>query len=98
MDEFIGDVDGLTSTSWSAEEDVHVVLDVLVKEVVEPYGVIGGNQEVIVADFLRDLERRGCLGPVLPNELLRIIEHVEYMNFLRDFDSKDDWSKVIIRV
>ena len=98
MDELIGDVNRLTCTCGSTEEHMHVVLDIEVEEVVEANSVIGGNQEVVVADFLGDLEGRSRLRPVLPHKLLAVVEHIEHMHFFRDFDAKDDRGKLVIRV
>lgn len=77
---------------------MHVVLDIQVEEVVEPNGVIGGNQEVVVTDFLRDLEGRSRLRPVLPDKLLGVIVHIKDMDFFRDFNSEDNRGKLVIRV
>jgi hypothetical protein len=44
------------------------------------------------------LERRGSLRPILPYELLGVIEHVENVNFFRDFNSENNGSDLIIWV
>ena len=38
------------------------------------------------------------MRPVLPYELLGVVEHVEYIDFLRHFDSEDDRLKLKVRV
>ena len=98
VDEFIGDIDGLSSAGGSAEEDMHVVLDVEVEEVVEADGVVGGDEQIVVADLLRDLEGRSSLRPVLPHKLLGVVEHVEDVHLLWHLQAENDRGQLVVRV
>ena len=75
-----------------------MVFDVEVEEVVEPDGVVGGNDELVEGDSLGNDERRSGLRPVLPNKLLRVVKHVEYINLLRNLHSEYDRRYLIVRV
>lgn len=77
---------------------MHVVLDVEVEEVVEADGVVGGDKEVVVADLLWDLEGRSGLRPVLPDELLGVVEHVENVHFLGHFQAEDYWGELVVGI
>lgn len=75
-----------------------MVLYVEMEEIVEANGVICGDEKVVVADLFGDLERRSCLGPVLPYKLFTVVEHVKHMYLLWNFHSEDDGENVIIRI
>lgn len=70
---------------------MHVVLYVEMEEVIETDGVVGGNEKVVVADLLWDLEGRSGLRPVLPDELLGVVEHVEDVHFLGHLQAENYW-------
>lgn len=96
--ELVCDIDGLASACGTAEEDVHVIFDVEIQEVVMPDAVVGGDDEIVVTDVFRDDKGRHGLGPILPNQFIHVVEHVEDVDFFRQLGSVNDRVQSIIRV
>lgn len=95
--ELVCHVDGLACTSGADEQGVHVVLDVDMQEVVVTDAVVGGDDEVSVGDLLGDHEGWLGLGPVLPDHLLGIVEHVKHVALLRQLGSVHNGLHFVVR-
>lgn len=82
---------GFSCSCWTDEQNMQVVFYVLVQEVIETDAIICWDDEVVVADFFRSHKRWLGLGPVLPDHLLLVVEHVIEMAFIREFGTENNW-------
>lgn len=94
----VSHVDGFTSTCWPTEQNVHVILYVQVQKIIVTDTIICWNDQVVVTDILRNDKGRDRLGPVLPHQFLHGVEHIENVNFFREFCAVNYRVKLIIWV
>ncbi len=60
--------------------------------------VVCWYDQVIVTDIFGNYKGWNCLGPVLPNHLFAVVEHVECIHLLRKFCIVNHWAQLIVRV
>lgn len=60
-----------------------MIFDVEIQKVVVPDAVVGGDDQVVVADVFGDDKGWDSLGPVLPNQFFHVVKHVENVYFFR---------------